>query len=89
MKRLMLVVLFFGTLSAHADLEHIPGQGAMPKSQKLSAARSCFHEIDNMGCGHPRDDQEFFNGCLEEKRDELTLSCQAFFEKLYGKKKSS
>lgn len=89
MKRSMLILLILGTLSAHADLEHKPGQGAMPLQQKLTVSHSCFKEIDSLGCGHPRDDQEFFIGCLDDKRDELTPSCQKFFEKLYGKKKST
>lgn len=89
MKCSMLVAVFFISLSVHADLEHKEGQGSMPKAQKLSVSRSCFKEIDHIGCGHPRDDQEFFMSCLDEKKDELNPSCQSFFEKLYGKKKST
>ncbi len=89
MKRSMLVAVIFISFTAYADLEHKEGQGTMPKSQKLSISRSCFKEIDHIGCGHPRDDQEFFTSCLDEKKDELNPSCQVFFEKLYGKKKST
>lgn len=89
MKRTMLVSVFLFSLSAHADLEHKAGMGTMPQKQKLSVAHACFNEIDNIGCGHPRDDQEFFISCLDEKKDELTPSCQTFFQKLYGKKKST
>lgn len=88
MKCSMLVLVFLFSYSAYADLEHKPGMGTMPQKQKLSTAHACFDEIDHKGCGHPRDDQEFFIGCLDEYKTELTPSCQAFFDKLYGKKKS-
>jgi hypothetical protein len=89
MKRSMLALVFIFSLSAHADLEHKPGQGEMPLRQKLSVSHGCFNEIDTIGCGHPRDDQEFFIGCLQDHKDELTPSCQTFFERLYGNKKST
>ena len=89
MKRSMLVLVFLFSLSAQADLEHKPGMGSMPQKQKLSVAHACFNEIDHKGCGHPRDDQEFFIGCLDDNKDGLTPSCQTFFQKLYGKKKST
>lgn len=89
MKHSIFVAVIFLSLSAHADLEHKEGLGTMPKTQKLSISRSCFKEIDDIGCGHPRDDQEFFISCLQENKDELNPSCQSFFEKLYGKKKTT
>jgi hypothetical protein len=87
MKCFIRVSLLVFSMSAMADIEHKPGMEGHPSQQKLSIARTCFKEIDNKGCGHPRDDQEFFISCLDETRDELTLSCQSFFQKLYGKKK--
>ena len=89
MKCLILILLFLLSHSAMADLEHKEGQGMMPNKQRLTTAHTCFQEIDNMGCGHPRNDQEFFIGCLEENKDKLTLSCQKFFQKLYGRKKTT
>lgn len=89
MKSLVFTLFLFISLSAMADLEHKEGMGAPPLKQKLSIARGCFKEINELGCGHPRDDQEFFIGCLEESKDDLTPSCQGFFEKLYGKRKST
>jgi len=87
MKYSVLIIFLLFSLSALADLEHKTGMGALPQKQKLSEAHACFDEIDHIGCGHPRDDQEFFIGCLDENKDELTPSCRSFFQKIYGKKK--
>lgn len=89
MNRYMLSLLLLFSFSAFADLEHVEGQGAAPSRQKLTSARGCFQEIRNLGCGHPREDQDFFIGCLEENKDSLSPSCKSFFEVLYGKRKSS
>lgn len=89
MKCSILVLLFFGSLSVWAEMEHVPGIGSVPEKQKLSSARACFREIDDKGCGHPRDDQEFFISCLDENKNNLTPSCKSFFHTLYGKRKST
>ncbi len=88
MKRLILVAVLIHTFSAQADMEHKSGLGTMPAKQSLTSSRACFQEIDNKGCGHPRDDQEFFIACLDENKNSLTQSCRSFFDTLYGKKKS-
>lgn len=89
MKRFLFILLFVFSSSAFADLEHVEGQGMAPTRQKLSSARGCFQEINHKGCGHPREDQEFFIACLDENKDSLSPSCKSFFETLYGKRKSS
>lgn len=84
--------LLFGLLIvniSYADMEHKPGIGALPRSAKLSKQRGCFKEITNLGCDHPRVDQVNFKTCLEEKKDQLPVDCQSFFERLYGKRKES
>jgi hypothetical protein len=89
MKRYGLLLIMAISFSAFADLEHVEGMGSAPSKQKLSSSRGCFQEIRNLGCGHPREDQDFFTGCLEENKDSLSPSCKSFFEILYGKRKSS
>lgn len=89
MKQKFFILIILFSTNVLADLEHIEGQGLAPSRQKLSSSRGCFQEIRNFGCGHPREDQEFFIGCLEENKDSLSLSCKSFFETLYGKRKSS
>lgn len=87
MKRYLLVGTMIFSSIALADLEHIPGQGEIPSRQKLSLSRGCFDEIDNKGCGRPGDDHEVFIACLDDNRDELSINCQSFIERLYGKRK--
>lgn len=87
----MKIILLTGTLLfssfSYADLEHKTGQGANPSQEKLSLSRGCFEEIDEQGCGHPRDDHEVFITCLDENKNKLSTSCAEFFENLYGKRK--
>lgn len=89
MKRYLFFLFLAFSFSALADLEHVEGQGTAPSRQKLSTSRGCFQEMRNLGCGNPREDQDFFTGCLEENKDSLSPSCKSFFEVLYGKRKSS
>ena len=81
-----MTLLLFISLS-HAHLEHKPGQGMIVDEKRLSKARGCFTDIKLLGCGHPREDIDFFKSCLDEKSDQLTSDCQNFFQRLYGKKK--
>lgn len=86
----MKIYLLIGTLItssfSYADLEHKTGQGANPSQEKLSLSRGCFEEIEDQGCGHPRDDHEIFIACLDENKTKLSTSCLSFFETLYGKR---
>lgn len=86
MKKIFLIITIAFSSFAFADLEHKAGQGDAPPEKKVSLARGCFREIDNLGCGHPKDDLGFFRGCLDENRENLSASCQTFFGKLYSKK---
>ena len=86
MKNLLIAFGIFISLEAMADLEHREGQGTIPSSKELGVSRACFREIDNLGCGHPLEDQEYFNTCLADQKTTLSSNCQIFFEKLYGSK---
>ena len=77
------------TITSYAHLEHRAGQESKPSNERLSVARGCFEEIRRQGCSHPRDGQEIFNTCLDDKKEMLSDSCQAFFTRLYGNRKGS
>lgn len=85
MKFALLIILFSSQL-VFADLEHKDGQGTLPEAQKLTLSRGCFKEIKSQGCGHPRENQDFFSFCLQLKLEALSSDCQGFFTKLYGKR---
>lgn len=82
-KFIFLLVLIIWNIS-WADLEHRTHQGQIPAAKELSLSRGCFEEIKALDCGHPSEDQEYFNSCLAEKRELLTLKCKDFFDTLYG-----
>jgi hypothetical protein len=84
----LLIAFLFLNIS-YADMEHKTGIGSTPKREKLMKQHGCFQEITNLGCVHPREDQMIFRSCLDEKNDQLSVECQSFFEKLYGKRKES
>lgn len=85
MKLFVMTALLF-SFFAHADLEHREGQESKPTVENLSRSRGCFKEIKEQGCGHPRENQDFFSFCLQLKLESLTSDCQGFFSKLYGKR---
>lgn len=76
------------TSPAFATMEHQTGFESKPSAERLSKSRGCFTEIQDLGCPHPREDQEKFNTCLSDNINGLKSSCQAFFKKLYGDKTS-
>jgi hypothetical protein len=85
-KSVIVLALIFSS-SAFSNLEHIEGQGSSPLKIKLNHSRGCFQDMAELGCGHPRDGHDSFVTCLNEKRTHLSSTCEAFFERLYGKQK--
>jgi hypothetical protein len=86
MKKIFILLILLLSSIVQADMEHKLGQGALPSPQKLSIARGCFKEIDEQGCGHPKENHEFFISCLEVKGNNLSSNCITFFNRLYGKR---
>lgn len=89
MKGTILFILILLTKNSFASLEYSKGQEGIISEKKLSQQHSCFKEISDAGCGHPRENQIFFKACLEEKVELLSPGCQTFFTKLYGRKTQS
>ncbi|MCM2349000.1 MAG: hypothetical protein NDI69_03200 [Bacteriovoracaceae bacterium] len=84
MRKIIIVLSVIFSFSTLADMEHRAGQGGQPSLQRLTLSRGCFNEADQLGCGHPREDHEYFIACTQDNRKQLSISCQHFFEKLYG-----
>lgn len=84
MKKIIIGLSVLFSIAAHADMEHKSGQGEQPSLQKMTLSRGCFTEADQLGCGHPREDHEYFIACVQDNRNQLSISCQHFFKKLYG-----
>jgi hypothetical protein len=84
MKLIITLMTLFLSFPAMSHLEHRDGQESKPSTERLSVARGCFDEIQDYGCSHPREGQEIFNTCLDQKIEMISLPCQAFFTRLYG-----
>lgn len=84
MKKVIAITLFF-SFAANADLTYQRGQEGHPTKTELDLSRKCFDEMTFIGCGHPREDQEFFQNCHRDHKEDLSITCRTFFEELYGK----
>jgi hypothetical protein len=78
--------LFFILISesTYASTEHTEKRIHKASQSQISFYRSCFSEMDKLGCGHPRSDVHSFKECLYDKQNDLSINCRAFFTKLYG-----
>ena len=90
MRRLIMKIYFTMTLlmlalNASANMGYEEGMDKEPDPTRLSRARSCFQELEVLGCGHPRDDIRHFKSCLGQSKDSLSSSCRGFMQGLYGK----
>lgn len=84
MKNLTLLFFMFFSIQAFSSMEPDNYQEATP--EEIAASRSCFQEVADQGCGHPRDDLSSFKSCLHNSFTSLTSSCQKMMGELYGKK---
>jgi len=87
MKNLMIVLTLFISLTAKADIDEAGMNSMEPKVGEVGAARSCFTELEKLGCRHPREDLEQFKSCMENVYSSLNPACQKMMSELYRKKK--
>lgn len=84
MKTLILSFTLLSSFSALATQEYTPGSEGVPSEARLATAHSCFKELADLGCGHPREDVNHFKSCLDQNLENLTSSCKTFAKRLYG-----
>jgi len=87
MKKILIGLILLISFMARADIDEGVMKSTEPKVEEIASARSCFKEVENMGCGHPRDDLEQFRSCMENTISSLTPACQKMMGDLYIKKK--
>lgn len=85
MKFYITTTLLMIALNASANMGYEEGMDNAPDPTRLSRARSCFQELEVLGCGHPRQDVRHFKTCLSQTKDSLSSSCRGFIQGLYGK----
>jgi hypothetical protein len=86
MKKLIIIFTLCSSLTAFADIDEKSLKGMEPTIAEVETARSCFRELEVMGCGHPRDDLKQFRACKDHVNASLTKDCQKMIKELYGKK---
>lgn len=87
MKNFLLISSMLFSLSAFANIDEASAVAVEPTESELKVSRACFSELETLGCGHPRDDQEHFESCLNNVYSSLTTSCKKMMTELYGVKK--
>lgn len=73
------------SFSVMANTEHDPATAA-PTTAEISKSRSCFEELKQLGCGHPKTDRDHFANCMIVSFESLTPDCKTMMKRLYGKK---
>jgi hypothetical protein len=85
MKKTIIIISMLASFSALAHQGHDFQPQEKPSEKSISTARSCFKELETLGCGHPREDQEYFVNCYRSNVQMISIDCQSFFETLYGR----
>ena len=85
MKTLLIVVSMLFVFNSQANIEHDAKQvEATP--QEIAKSRSCFEELEKMGCRDSGEDHQEFRACLHNVFPSLTSDCQKMMSRLYGRK---
>jgi hypothetical protein len=84
MKNYFLAFTFLFVINANASIEFSPEQAAQPTEAELTKSRSCWEELNTLGCGDPGDDPQHFRSCLKDVTGSLTPSCKSMMKELYG-----
>jgi len=85
MKNYFLALSLLFALNVSANIEYAPGQASEPTAAELNKSRSCWEELNTLGCGDPGEDPAHFRSCLKDVNDSLTGSCKAMMKELYGR----
>jgi hypothetical protein len=87
MKVLFFLATLLLSLPTFSTVDLASLESTAPTAKELKTSRSCFGELETLGCGHPRDDQERFESCLHNVYSSLTTSCRQMMGELYGVRK--
>lgn len=87
MTKMMIAIVLLVSMSAKATIDEGTLKSTEPSGKEVSSSRSCFKELNILGCGHPRDDLEQFKSCMENMISSLTPDCQKMMSELYRRKK--
>jgi hypothetical protein len=86
MKKLIVGFCMIFSFAAQAHMDADP-KGTSPSESEVNTARSCFEELDTLGCGSPKADYAHFRVCMHDVFPTLTPGCKKIVTELYGKRK--
>ena len=86
MKKLLIGLTLFTSLMARADIDEAGIKAMEPKAGEVESSRSCFQELETLGCRHPREDLQQFKACFENVASSLTPYCEKRIGGLYRRK---
>jgi hypothetical protein len=86
MKKLITMICLLASFSTFAHMDHAPRPEDKVSDETARYYRGCFKEIEALGCGHPREDHEYFVNCYRSNVRMLSPACQSFFDTLYGQR---
>jgi hypothetical protein len=87
MKKLIIIYTLCSSLIALATIDESTFKKYEPTQSEVDKSRSCFKELERMGCGHPREDLQHFKSCKDEVKTSLSLTCKQMITDLYDKRK--
>ncbi|MBA2403750.1 MAG: hypothetical protein H0V66_03180 [Bdellovibrionales bacterium] len=86
MKKILIVLTLMTSFIAKASFDEAALKALEPKEGEVEASRSCFREVESLGCRHPREDVDQFKACMENVFSSLTPTCKKMLGDLYRKK---
>jgi hypothetical protein len=86
MKKLLIGLTLFTSLMARASIDEAGMKAMEPKAGEVESARSCFQELETLGCQHPKEDLQHFKACFENVSSSLTPACKKRIGGLYRRK---
>lgn len=86
MRKIIIIAGLFISMVALANIDVEGDKGASATATEIATYRSCFQELQKLGCRHPSEDRDHFRGCLSELFSSLSGNCQKMMSTLYGVK---
>ncbi len=86
MKKLVLILTLLTSLIAQASIDEATMKSTEATAGEIKTSRSCFKELEILGCRHPREDLDQFRSCMKNVYSSLSPACQKMVSQLYGRK---
>jgi hypothetical protein len=84
MKMIFFISLFISSLSLYAHVSDLSEAVSAPPSEaEITSNRSCFLNLEKLGCGDPGDDVAHFKSCMNNVYQDLSKNCQILMTELY------